>query len=99
MPVRLVALALSTFLAACVGAAPAAAPADTVQAAPVPRPAPVPGDWRRVNKVIDGDTITVSGIGTVRLLGVDAPEKTGGFRESEAFGDQATAFMRTLVEG
>src|SRR6187455_2835402 len=41
----------------------------------------------RVRKVIDGDTITVSGVGTVRLLGVDAPEKTGGYREAERYGD------------
>jgi micrococcal nuclease len=53
----------------------------------------------RVRQVIDGDTITVSGIGTVRLLGVDAPEKTGGYRESEPYGDEATRFMRALVEG
>jgi micrococcal nuclease len=53
----------------------------------------------RVRQVIDGDTITVSGVGTVRLLGVDAPEKTGGYRESEPYGDAATRFMRTLVEG
>jgi micrococcal nuclease len=53
----------------------------------------------RVRQVIDGDTITVSSIGTVRLLGVDAPEKTGGYRESEPFGDEATRFMKALVEG
>ena len=35
----------------------------------------------------------------VRLLGVDAPEKTGGYRQSEPFGDAATAFMKRLVEG
>jgi len=53
----------------------------------------------RVRQVIDGDTITVSGIGTVRLLGVDAPEKTGGYRESEPYGDAATRFMKTLLDG
>lgn len=53
----------------------------------------------RVRQVIDGDTITVSGIGTVRLLGVDAPEKTGGYRESEPYGDAAARFMRTLLNG
>lgn len=53
----------------------------------------------RVRQVIDGDTITVSGVGTVRLLGVDAPEKTGGYRESEPYGDAATRFMRDLVAG
>jgi micrococcal nuclease len=54
---------------------------------------------QRVNKVIDGDTITVSGVGVVRLIGVDAPEKTGGYRPSERFGDAATRYMRELVEG
>lgn len=53
----------------------------------------------RVRQVIDGDTITVSGIGTVRLLGVDAPEKTGGYRESEPYGDAAARFMRSLLNG
>lgn len=54
---------------------------------------------QRVRQVIDGDTITVSGVGVVRLLGVDAPEKTGGYRQSEPFGDAATGFMKRLVEG
>lgn len=72
---------------------PAAAPAAASSAA-----SPQPERYR-VRQIIDGDTITVSGIGTVRLIGVDAPEKTGGFRESEPFGDEATRFMRTLLEG
>jgi micrococcal nuclease len=54
---------------------------------------------QRVRQVIDGDTITVSGVGVVRLLGVDAPEKTGGYRQSEPFGDAATSFMKRLLEG
>jgi micrococcal nuclease len=58
-----------------------------------------PADAQRVRQVIDGDTITVSGVGVVRLIGVDAPEKTGGYRASEPFGDAATAYMRTLLEG
>lgn len=53
----------------------------------------------RVRQVIDGDTLTVSGIGTVRLIGVDAPEKQGGFREAEPFGNEATAFLKRLAEG
>lgn len=59
-----------------------------------------PASAQRVRQVIDGDTITVSGVGVVRLLGVDAPEKTGGtYRESEPFGDAATRFMRELLSG
>jgi micrococcal nuclease len=54
---------------------------------------------QRVRQVIDGDTISVSGIGVVRLIGVDAPEKTGGYRDAEPFGDAATRFVRQLVEG
>jgi micrococcal nuclease len=54
---------------------------------------------QRVRQVIDGDTITVSGVGVVRLLGVDAPEKTGGYRVAERFGDEATTFMKRLIEG
>jgi micrococcal nuclease len=57
------------------------------------------GEAQRVRQVIDGDTITVSGVGVVRLVGVDAPEKTGGYRQSEPFGDAATAFMKRLLEG
>ena len=66
----------------------ACGPADATQAATL-----------RVRQVIDGDTITVSGVGTVRLIGVDAPEKTGGYRQSEPFGDAATRFMKELLDG
>lgn len=69
-------------------------------APPSTRQAPAPATASlRVRQVIDGDTITVSGIGTVRLLGVDAPEKTGGYLESEPYGDEAARFMRTLLDG
>jgi micrococcal nuclease len=61
--------------------------------------AAVPAEAQRVRQVIDGDTITVSGVGVVRLLGVDAPEKTGGYRQSEPYGDAATKFMKALVDG
>ncbi len=54
---------------------------------------------QRVRQVIDGDTITVAGVGVVRLLGVDAPEKTGGYRAAEKFGDEATTFLTRLIEG
>lgn len=60
---------------------------------------PVDAAAQRVRQVLDGDTITVSGVGVVRLLGVDAPEKTGGYRQAEPFGDEALRFMKKLVEG
>jgi micrococcal nuclease len=58
-----------------------------------------PAAAARVRQVIDGDTITVAGVGTVRLIGVDAPEKTGSYRTSEPYGDAATRFMKALVDG
>ena len=58
-----------------------------------------PAEAQRVRQVIDGDTITVSGVGVVRLIGVDAPEKTGSYRQSEPFGDAATQCLKALVEG
>ena len=54
---------------------------------------------QRVSRVFDGDTISVSGVGVVRMIGVDAPEKTGGYRASEPFGDAATKYMKALLEG
>ncbi len=94
--------------ASVTGCAPQAA-ADRANARETPAPAAAPSsagaqvatsaETHRVRQVIDGDTITVSGIGTVRLIGVDAPEKTGGYRESEPYGDAATRYLKGLIEG
>ncbi|MFN8644754.1 MAG: thermonuclease family protein [Candidatus Binatia bacterium] len=54
---------------------------------------------QRVRQVFDGDTISVSGVGVVRLIGVDAPEKHGSYRQAEPFGDAAARYLRTLLEG
>lgn len=83
---------------ACLACGPASS-ADQAAPAQQPRGAPAPAAYLRVRQVIDGDTLTVSGIGTVRLIGVDAPEKRGGFRAAEPFGDDATAFLKRLAEG
>jgi micrococcal nuclease len=48
----------------------------------------------RVTSVSDGDTIDLSGIGTVRLIGIDTPEVFG---EQECFGRQASAYLRRLL--
>jgi micrococcal nuclease len=55
-----------------------------------------------VEFVIDGDTIIVSMDGRsekVRLLGIDTPEKTGGFRTVGCFGDDASEYMKNLLYG
>jgi micrococcal nuclease len=44
----------------------------------------------RVTRHTDGDTLWLSGIGKVRLIGVDTPEVFG---EHECFGQRASAFV------
>ncbi len=56
-----------------------------------------------VIEVIDGDTIRVELAApfgqeeTVRLLGIDTPEKPGGPRPPECGGEEATAFTTSLL--
>jgi micrococcal nuclease len=48
----------------------------------------------RVTKHTDGDTLWLSGIGKVRLIGVDTPEVYG---DAECYGAQASAFVERTV--
>ena len=48
----------------------------------------------RVTKHTDGDTLWLSGIGKVRLIGVDTPEVYG---EVECYGREASAFVERLL--
>jgi micrococcal nuclease len=48
----------------------------------------------RVTRHTDGDTLWLSGIGKVRLIGVDTPEVFG---EVECYGREASAFVRRLL--
>lgn len=53
-----------------------------------------------VDRVVDGDTIIVSVDGrteTVRLLGIDTPEKAGGPRPAECFGHEASTYAANLL--
>src|SRR5258708_39675870 len=50
-----------------------------------------------VRSVIDGDTIVVSTLGRVRLLGIDAPEIGRGFDTSAPFGREARERLTTLL--
>ncbi len=52
-----------------------------------------------VERVVDGDTIIVEGVGRVRLIGVDTPETVHPNQPVEFFGKEASAFTRRLVEG
>jgi micrococcal nuclease len=48
----------------------------------------------RVTKHTDGDTLWLSGVGKVRLIGVDTPEVYGG---AECYGRRASAFVERTV--
>jgi micrococcal nuclease len=50
-----------------------------------------------VKYVIDGDTIEVSTVGRVRLLGIDAPELGRGFDTAAPFGREARDRLTTLI--
>ena len=70
-----------------------AKPREPVRGEPFPLPA---GAQRaRVRSVTDGDTVDLSGIGRVRLIGVDTPEIYGG---SECFGAAASAFTKRVLK-
>ncbi len=53
----------------------------------------------RVQSVVDGDTIVVAGVGTVRYLGIDTPELHHPRRPVERFAARASAANRALVQG
>lgn len=50
-------------------------------------------------RVVDGDTIVVEGLGKVRLIGIDTPETVHPNKPVEFFGKEASAFTKKLVEG
>ena len=60
---------------------------------------PAPGAAQLVERVVDGDTIIVQGVGRVRLIGVDTPETVDPRRPVECFGKEASAFTKRLLEG
>jgi micrococcal nuclease len=57
---------------------------------------PAPGEFvpARVTEHTDGDTLWLSGIGKVRLIGVDTPEVYGGV---ECYGREASEFVERLL--
>lgn len=53
----------------------------------------------RVERIVDGDTVVLSQIGTARLIGVDTPETVDPRRPIQAFGKEASAFLTTIAGG
>ena len=64
--------------------------------------APRDGSVTEVLRVIDGDTVVIETDGVplkVRVIGIDTPETMHPAKPIEAFGPEATAHARTLLEG
>jgi micrococcal nuclease len=89
------ALAIVALLAALVGMATSwdPAPTDGAGNAGLVRP-PRDAAPARVVSVTDGDTITLSGLGRTRLIGIDTPEVYGGV---ECYGREASAFTKRVL--
>jgi micrococcal nuclease len=62
-----------------------------------PPPANLPEGDYRVERVVDGDTLLVAGLGRVRLTGVDAPETVKPEHPVEAWGPEASAFSKQFL--
>jgi micrococcal nuclease len=60
-------------------------------------PAQPAGDVVSVTRIIDGDTLEVSGGETVRLIGIDTPETKHPSRPVECFGAQASEHATALM--
>lgn len=88
-------LALLLFTVACVAPTPESGGPTSAR-----NQAGTSGFAAVVDRVVDGDTIIVTADGrteTVRLLGIDTPEKAGGPRPAECFGAQASAYATELL--
>ena len=86
----LAALALGLGLAACGDGPPAARQGPATATLPA-------GVDLTVERVVDGDTLVVSGRRTVRLIGVDTPETKDPRRAVGCFGRQASEFTTSLL--
>ena len=56
----------------------------------------------RVTRVVDGDTIHVDLDGvdtTIRLIGIDTPEREGPYTHEECFGREASAYTERALAG
>jgi len=89
--------ALDSAEASATGATRAAATSTPAAAATLPA-----CQWADVSRVVDGDTIVVRIAGTedrVRYIGVDTPETVDPRKPVQAFGPEATALNKSLVQG
>jgi micrococcal nuclease len=60
----------------------------------------VPNDgykYYEVERVVDGDTVSLEEIGKVRLIGVDTPETVDPRKPVQYFGKEASQFLTRLI--
>jgi len=61
---------------------------------------PAPGQsYYHVSRVVDGDTVVLRGLGTVRLIGIDTPETVDPRKPVQRFGKEASAALRSMIGG
>jgi micrococcal nuclease len=73
-----------------------ATPLATATGAPV-TPGLPPGDDTEVTRVVDGDTLRVASVGSVRLIGIDTPESVHPSKPVECFGREAAVHLASLL--
>jgi micrococcal nuclease len=64
-----------------------------------PDPGVTSGEFEYVQRVIDGGTLVLGTGERVRLIGVNTPETVHPQKAVEAFGKEASAFTKRMVEG
>jgi micrococcal nuclease len=64
-----------------------------------PDPGVTSGEFEFVQRVVDGDTLVLGKGERVRLIGVNTPETVHPQKAIEAFGKEASAFTKRMVEG
>ena len=52
----------------------------------------------RVSRVVDGDTVDIKGLGTIRLIGVDTPESVHPDKPVQYFAKEAATFLKQFIE-
>ena len=55
-------------------------------------------EWYKRWRVVDGDTLKVGGVHRVRLIGIDTPEAGHHETEVEPLNEEATRFLRDLLD-
>src|SRR3989442_3848965 len=63
-----------------------------------PEPGVTSGELEFVQRVVDGDTLVLGTGERVRLIGVNTPETVHPNNAVEAFGKEASAFTKRMVE-